>query len=143
MTDQDAAAPPRGYRDTIVAAACLVLAGGYYAFWRYHLKRLQTVADGRFYRVAQSTEFGLDYVVRRLGVRTVVSLQLFDSRLHRGWYDHDRPDGAKESEYVASLERTLGTAEAPAFLASIEENADGMRASGRKLFERWLDHVAV
>jgi GMP synthase (glutamine-hydrolysing) len=50
---------------------------------------------------------------------------------------------AEVPEYVASLERTLGTAGAPAFLASIEENADGMRASGRKLFERWLDHVAV
>jgi len=50
---------------------------------------------------------------------------------------------AEVPEYVASLERTLGTAGAPAFLASIEENADGMRASGRKLFEGWLDHVAV
>ena len=46
-------------------------------------------------------------------------------------------------EYVTSLERTLGAAEAPAFLAAIEANADGMRAAGRRLFERWLDRVAA
>jgi GMP synthase-like glutamine amidotransferase len=45
-------------------------------------------------------------------------------------------------EYVASLERTLGAAGAPAFLAAIEERADEMRAAGRVLFERWLDRVA-
>ena len=50
---------------------------------------------------------------------------------------------AEVPEYVASLERTLGTAEAPAFLAAIEESADGMRATGRTLFERWLDRVAA
>jgi GMP synthase (glutamine-hydrolysing) len=46
-------------------------------------------------------------------------------------------------EYVASLERTLGTAGAPAFLAAIEEGADEMRAAGRVLFERWLDRVVA
>jgi GMP synthase (glutamine-hydrolysing) len=46
-------------------------------------------------------------------------------------------------EYVASLERTLGAAGAPAFLAAIEENAAEMRAAGRVLFERWLDRVAA
>jgi GMP synthase (glutamine-hydrolysing) len=46
-------------------------------------------------------------------------------------------------EYVASLERTLGAAGAPAFLAAIEESADEMRAAGRVLFERWLDRVAA
>jgi hypothetical protein len=44
---------------------------------------------------------------------------------------------------VTSLERTLGAEGAPAFLASIEENADEMRAAGRSLFERWLDRVAT
>jgi GMP synthase-like glutamine amidotransferase len=44
-------------------------------------------------------------------------------------------------EYVASLERTLGAEHAPAFLASIAERADEMRAAGRALFERWLDRV--
>jgi GMP synthase (glutamine-hydrolysing) len=46
-------------------------------------------------------------------------------------------------EYVASLERTLGAAGAPAFLSEIEEWADEMRAAGRVLFERWLDRVAA
>jgi len=46
-------------------------------------------------------------------------------------------------EYVASLERTLGAAGAPAFLAAIEERAAEMRAAGRVLFERWLDGVAA
>jgi GMP synthase-like glutamine amidotransferase len=48
---------------------------------------------------------------------------------------------AEVPEYVASLERTLGTEHAPAFLASIGERADEMRAAGRVLFERWLDRV--
>jgi GMP synthase (glutamine-hydrolysing) len=50
---------------------------------------------------------------------------------------------AEVPEYVASLERTLGRAEAPAFLAAIEERADVMRAEGRALFERWLDRVVA
>lgn len=50
---------------------------------------------------------------------------------------------AEVPEYVASLERTLGRESAPAFLVSIEENADEMRAAGRSLFERWLDRVAI
>ena len=45
--------------------------------------------------------------------------------------------------YVASLERTLGAEATPAFLASIEERADEMRAAGRALFERWIDRVAT
>jgi GMP synthase (glutamine-hydrolysing) len=50
---------------------------------------------------------------------------------------------AEVPEYVASLERTLGADAAPAFLTSIEDNADRMRAAGRALFERWLDRVAT
>ena len=48
---------------------------------------------------------------------------------------------AEVPAYVASLERTLGREQAPAFLALIEERADEMRAEGRALFERWLDRV--
>lgn len=44
-------------------------------------------------------------------------------------------------EYIESLERTLGAEGAPAFLADVEQNAGAMRAQGRALFERWLDHV--
>ena len=50
---------------------------------------------------------------------------------------------AEVPEYVASLERTLGKDGAPAFLAAIERDADAMRATGRVLFERWLDRVGV
>jgi GMP synthase (glutamine-hydrolysing) len=50
---------------------------------------------------------------------------------------------ANVPEYVTSLERALGSEAAPAFLASIEENADTMRSAGRGLFERWLDRVVA
>ena len=50
---------------------------------------------------------------------------------------------AEVPEYVVSLERTLGASGAPAFLAAIEERAGEMRATGRTLFERWLDRVVV
>jgi GMP synthase (glutamine-hydrolysing) len=50
---------------------------------------------------------------------------------------------AEVPEYMESLERTLGVAQAPAFLASIEARADEMRAVGRALFERWLDRVVA
>jgi GMP synthase-like glutamine amidotransferase len=46
-------------------------------------------------------------------------------------------------EYAASLERTLGADSAQGFLAEIGERADGMRAVGRGLFERWLDRVVA
>ena len=49
---------------------------------------------------------------------------------------------AEVPAYVASLVQSLGAEEAPAFLQAIERNADGMRAAGRGLFERWLDRVA-
>lgn len=50
---------------------------------------------------------------------------------------------AEVPEYVSSLERTLGREGGPAFLSTIEKHADEMRASGRVLFERWLDRVAT
>ena len=50
---------------------------------------------------------------------------------------------AEVPEYVSSLERTLGTEQAPAFLAAIEERSDEMRAAGRALFERWLERVVA
>jgi GMP synthase (glutamine-hydrolysing) len=46
-------------------------------------------------------------------------------------------------EYLTSLERTLGRENASTFLAEIEDRADEMRASGRALFDRWLDRVAA
>jgi GMP synthase-like glutamine amidotransferase len=50
---------------------------------------------------------------------------------------------AQVPEYVHSLEQTLGPDGMPALLAAIEEHADEMRGVGRKLFERWLDAIAV
>ncbi len=50
---------------------------------------------------------------------------------------------AQVPEYVSSLERTLGSERAPAFLSAIEERADEMRVLGRGLFERWLDRVVA
>jgi GMP synthase-like glutamine amidotransferase len=50
---------------------------------------------------------------------------------------------AEVPEYVTSLERTLGTEEAPAFLAAIEQRAPEMRAAGRALFERWLERIVL
>ena len=48
---------------------------------------------------------------------------------------------AEVPEYIASLESTLGSEQAPAFLAAIERSADAMREEGRALFERWIDRV--
>ncbi len=48
---------------------------------------------------------------------------------------------AEVPEYAASLERTLGEEAGAAFVREIAEGAEGMRAHGRGLFERWLDHV--
>jgi GMP synthase-like glutamine amidotransferase len=45
--------------------------------------------------------------------------------------------------YGASLRATLGEEAGAAFLREIVERADGMRAHGRALFERWLDRVAA
>lgn len=77
--------------------------GAHFGFWRYQLKRFQAVAPGVLYRSAQPTEFGLRHLVEHEGVKTVVSLQLFDFRLHRGWFDPFEEDGAKESEFVRAL----------------------------------------
>ena len=50
---------------------------------------------------------------------------------------------AEVPEYVTSLERTLGSENASAFLAEIEDRADEMRTSARALFERWLDRIVL
>jgi GMP synthase (glutamine-hydrolysing) len=50
---------------------------------------------------------------------------------------------AEVPAYVSSLERTLGRDGAPAFLAAIQGRAEEMRAAGRMLFQRWLDHVVA
>lgn len=90
-------------RAVFALLAAAILAGGYHSFWRYHIKRFQEVRPGVFYRVAQPTEFGLRHLVRQHGVKTVLSVQLFDVRLHQGLFDPGQPSGRKESEYVDEL----------------------------------------
>jgi tyrosine-protein phosphatase SIW14 len=97
-----------GKRRTLrrLAFGLLVLAvgaGGYFAFWHAQLKRFQAVREGVLYRSGQPSEFGLNYLVKHRGLRTVLSLQLYDFRLYRGWFDPGRPDGERESEFVARL----------------------------------------
>lgn len=87
----------------LAAIVASLLWAGYWAFWHHHTKRFQAVRKGVFYRLAQPTEFGLDYLVKYLGVKTVVSVQLYDFRLHRGLVSFGPPDGCRESEYVRQL----------------------------------------
>lgn len=84
----------------LAAAGCV---GAYFAFWHYQIKRYQAVREGVLYRSGQPTEFGLSYLVNDRGVRTVLSLQLYDFRLYRGCFDPGKPDGQRESDYVAAL----------------------------------------
>ena len=81
----------------------LVCLGAYFGFYRYHLKRLQAVAPGVFYRVGQPTELGFHVLDKFYGARTVLSLQLFDFRLKSGLFDLGESDGHKEAEFVQSL----------------------------------------
>lgn len=86
----------------VVLASSLIV-GGYVSFWRYHLKRFQVVENGVLLRSAQPTEFGLWYLKQRFGLKTVVSLQLHDFRLYRGWFDFGAADGEKEAAYAESI----------------------------------------
>lgn len=74
--------------------------GLHFGFWRAQLKRFQTVREGVLYRVAQPSEFGFDYLVSRYHVKTVLSLQLFDCKLHQDWCDFGKADGSMETAYV-------------------------------------------
>lgn len=78
-------------------------AGGWWVFWHHHAKRFQEVRKGVFYRVAQPSEFGFRYLIDYLGIKTVVSVQLYDFRLHRGLVSWGAPDGCRESECVEKL----------------------------------------
>ncbi|HEX4132131.1 MAG TPA: hypothetical protein VHZ24_19025 [Pirellulales bacterium] len=77
--------------------------GGYRTFWTYHTKRFQVLREGVLYRTGQPTELGLRHLVRDLDIRTVVSLQLSDFRLYRGWLDLGAPDGQCEAEFTTQL----------------------------------------
>ncbi|HET6884522.1 MAG TPA: tyrosine-protein phosphatase [Pirellulales bacterium] len=91
------------FRSCVALLAATLLAGGYWAFWHHHTKRFQVVREGVFYRVAQPSEFGLRYLVNDVGIRTVLSVQLYDFRLRRGLVSFGPPDGCRESEYLEQL----------------------------------------
>lgn len=73
------------------------------AFWHVHAKRFRELEPGVFYRVGQPTEFGLRYLIRNRGVKTVLSFQSWDVRLRHGLFDVGDPSGEKEAEFVRSL----------------------------------------
>jgi tyrosine-protein phosphatase SIW14 len=90
-------------RALLLALVLTIGAGAYVGFYRYHLKRFATIREGVFYRVAQPTEIGFQVLDKYYGAKTVVSLQLFDFRLHRGWFDPGSADGRQELEFVEQL----------------------------------------
>lgn len=97
-------AAPRLKRRLIVTAIAIALAfAAYQGLWRYHAKRFQTVRAGSFYRSAQPTEIGLRWLTKMYSIKTVVSVQLYDFRLYRGWFDSGAPDGERESQCVREL----------------------------------------
>lgn len=105
---EPSAARPIGRRSTLRTILKLLLivaaaSGGWWAFWHHHAKRFQEVRKGIFYRVAQPSELGFRYLIDYLGIKTVVSVQLYDFRLHRGLVSWGVPDGCRESEYVEKL----------------------------------------
>jgi membrane-associated phospholipid phosphatase len=85
------------------ALVMLLAFGGYWGVWHYHAKRFQAVRPGVFYRVAQPTEVGMRWLAKYYGIKTVVSVQLYDFRLYRGWFDRGAPDGDRESRCVSEL----------------------------------------
>lgn len=97
-------APRRLTRRLVYTALAIGLAfASYRGVWHYHAKRFQTVRPGVFYRVAQPTEVGLHWLTKYYGIKTVVSVQLYDFRLYRGWLDTGAPDGERESQCVREL----------------------------------------
>jgi tyrosine-protein phosphatase SIW14 len=90
-------------RYLLAIVALAVAAGGYWAFWHHHTKRFQILRKGVFYRVAQPSEFGLWHLVKYHGIKTIVSVQLYDFKLHQGLISFGSPDGRRESQYVKQL----------------------------------------
>lgn len=74
-----------------------------FAYRRYHLKRFQEVRRDVFYRSSQPSELGLQHLIKGVGIKTVISLQLFDYPLKSGVVDLGESDGELESDFVHSL----------------------------------------
>lgn len=88
---------------TVAVALLAIGLTGNHFIWRYHIKRFQVVRPGMFYRVAQPSEYGVHYLVRKQGVKTLISLQLFRPTLKKGLYDPGTPDGREERLYAQQL----------------------------------------
>ncbi|HEX5447440.1 MAG TPA: hypothetical protein VFW87_26735, partial [Pirellulales bacterium] len=73
-------AQPKRRRRWLVwlAAAAVMSVLGYEGLWLYHAKRFQVVREGVFYRLGQPTELGLRHLVKHYGIKTVLSVQLYD-----------------------------------------------------------------
>ncbi len=101
-------AQPKRRRRWLVwlAAAAVMSVLGYEGLWLYHAKRFQVVREGVFYRLGQPTELGLRHLVKHYGIKTVLSVQLYDFRLYRGIYDPGGPSGMRESQCVRELGAT-------------------------------------
>ena len=90
----------------LVRASLLALLGllAYQSFWGFHLRRFAVVEPGVLYRSGQPTAWGLRYLIRRYGVRTVVSLRgRSREALRRGMTDLGVPNGPAEAQLVRSL----------------------------------------
>lgn len=94
----------RWWRYLLLGILALTMStAGYWAFWHHHAKRFMELREGMFYRMAQPSEFGFRYLIKTIGIKTVVSVQLYDFRLHRGLVSFGEPDGCREAEYVTRL----------------------------------------
>ncbi len=67
---------PARWKPALILAAALVLTGGAAAWWQFSRlpKRFAPVVEGRLYRSGKVTPEQLEYLVRRYGIRTVLSL---------------------------------------------------------------------
>lgn len=70
---------------------------------RFHARRFAVVKEGVLYRMGQPTEEGLEKIVRRYGIRTVITTRLEDPTLRRDLFDLGEPSGAAESAVIARL----------------------------------------
>jgi hypothetical protein len=87
---------------TTLAAAIVVVPFVHFRATYAHAKRFREVTPGRFYRSGQLTADGLEEVIRRYGIRTVVNLQneAPDPLIPRSYYRGPR---IRESELCESL----------------------------------------
>lgn len=98
---------PKTARLTLTAVfVCALALAAYLAFWRANLKRFAIVREGVLIRSGQPTEFGLKYLVRKKGVKTILSLRQEDDIIHIGALDGGEPSGRRESEVVRDLKAT-------------------------------------